>query len=99
LPAEDAENEAEAEKPPLDRNARILAAVKKRGSTPELAFVTALRHSLLFDADETMTTITYYKASNTIKNYCTFKIQIKFNMPVEFYQVKGKSVAPGRQRM
>ncbi len=84
---------------PLDRNARILAAVQKLGTTPELAFVTALRHSLLFDADETMTTITFYKSSNAIKNYCTFKIQVKFTMPVDFYQIKGKSVPPGRQRM
>ena len=97
--AETPEGEEGADSKPLDRNARILAAVKKHGSTPELAFVTALRHSLLFDADETMTTITFYKTSNTIKNYCTFKIQGKFTMPVDFYQVKGKSVAPGRQRM
>ncbi|HOG49134.1 MAG TPA: pilus assembly protein PilM, partial [Lentisphaeria bacterium] len=81
----------------MDRNAKIMAAVQKHGTTPELAFVTALRHSLLFDADETMTTITFYKTSSSIKNFCTFKIQVKFTMPVEFYQIKGKSTPPGRR--
>jgi len=93
----DSAGEGDEAAKPLDRNARILAAVQKHGTTPELAFVTALRHSLLFDADETMTTITFYKTSNAAKNYCTFKIQVKFTMPVEFYQVKGKSTPPGRR--
>ena len=46
-----------------------------------------------------MTTITLYTTTNSIKHYCTFKSQVKFTMPVDFYQIKGKSVAPGRQRM
>lgn len=95
-PSPDGE-EGETAKQPVDRNAKIMAAVQKYGTTPELAFVTALRHSLLFDADETMTTITFYKISSTIKNFCVFKIQVKFTMPVEFYQVKGKSTPPGRR--
>lgn len=93
-----AEAEEGTEQPPqkLKSPNEIMAeAMKKAGNTPELAFLAALRNSLLFDADETMTAITFYNTSNTTKNFSSFKIQAKFTMPVEFFQITSRATSGG----
>ncbi|MBR4222044.1 MAG: pilus assembly protein PilM [Victivallales bacterium] len=63
----------------------------KTVKTPEEAFIAALRMSLLFDADETMTTITYYSISDEFENYSNFRMQVKLAIPVEYLKVAAKA--------
>lgn len=85
--AEVDENGEEKPKPVKTGNQIMEEAMKKAGNTPEQAFLAALRNSMLFDSDETLTAITLYVPSDTTKNFATFKIQAKFTMPVEFFQI------------
>ena len=67
----------------------------KSVKTPEEAFIAALRTSLLFDSDETMTTITYYSLSDEFKNYSNFRMQVKLAIPVEYLKVAAKAGGGG----
>ena len=61
--------------------------MKSAGATPEHAFEAACRNSRIFSSDSTLTTITFIKLSDTVKNYVNFRMQLAFEMPVEFFKV------------
>ncbi len=71
----------------VDPNEAMAKAMKSAGPTPEQAFEAACRNSRIFNSDPTLTTITFIKLSDTVKNYTNFRMQLTFEMPVEFYQV------------
>lgn len=79
----------------LTNNEKIARAMKQAGSTPELAFEAALRQSQLFSADPQMTVLKVYRSATTVKNISTFIIQVKFTMPVEFYEVTARAGRTG----
>ena len=66
---------------------RMIAMIRKTGKTPEYAFIAALQNYKIFDADPTMTAITYYKSSATVDNFTRFRIQIKFVTPVDYFKI------------
>lgn len=72
---------------PLSSNDKIARAMRQAGGTPELAFEAALRQSRIFSADPQMTVLKVYRAATTARNISTFAIQVKFTMPVEFYEI------------
>lgn len=80
---------------PLTNNDKIARAMRQAGSTPELAFEAALRQSQLFSADPQMTVLKIYRSATTVKNISTFIIQVKFTMPVEFYEVTARAGRTG----
>ncbi len=67
----------------------------KNVKTPEEAFIAALRMSLLFDSDETMTVITYYSISDEFENYSNFRMQVKLAVPVEYLKVAARAGGGG----
>ena len=80
----------------VDPNEAMAKAMRSAGATPEQAFEAACRNSRIFSSDSTLTTITFIKLSDTIKNYVNFRMQLAFEMPVEFYQVDmNKGNGPG----
>ncbi|MGI5922530.1 MAG: type IV pilus assembly protein PilM [Lentisphaeria bacterium] len=72
---------------PLSNNDKIARAMRQAGSTPELAFEAALRQSQLFSADPQMTVLKVYRSATTARNISAFAIQVKFTMPLEFYEI------------
>ena len=94
------EDEGEAKpKPKVSLNDLMAKEMKSSGSTPEEAFIAALRMSLLFDAEPTLTAITYYSLSDEFKNYSNFRMQVKLAVPVEYLKVSGKGSGGGGGEM
>lgn len=60
----------------------------KAAGDPAQAFIRALNMSQLFDSTENMTVITQYSLSDSVRNFATFKMQVKFSMPVEYLLIK-----------
>ncbi|MBQ6472610.1 MAG: pilus assembly protein PilM [Victivallales bacterium] len=79
--------------PQLSPNELMLQKIREaNATTPEQAFLTALRASPLFSSEEKLTAITFYKASEKFSNYAVFRMQVKFDFNLEYFKV-GASTA------
>ena len=78
---------------PLSPDEWTLQKIREaNATTPEQAFLTALRASPLFSSEEKLTAITFYKADETFSNYAVFRMQVKFDINLEYFKV-GASAA------
>ena len=96
--AESGDESDENAKPAVKTSLNDLMAKEMKSKsvkTPEEAFIAALRMSLLFDSDETMTAITYYSLSDEFKNYSNFRMQVKLAIPVEYLKIAAKAGGGG----
>ena len=89
----DSENKEGASKAtPQEIANKLVAEQMNKAGSPAAAFEAALRMSQLFDSTPNMTLIKNYSMSGTVQNLTTFKMQLKFSMPVDYLQFKGAAI-------